>query len=127
MAILCFVAALVYLPLMLLAPSKFAMLFTLGSVASHCAVAFTYANPLEYVQSLISRKDNLLFVGLYFLSVFGTLYSALGAGSYMGTVVCSSVQFGCVIWFFCSYIPGGTTGLRKLAGYLLGIFKRIFV
>uniref|UniRef100_A0A914V697 Vesicle transport protein n=1 Tax=Plectus sambesii TaxID=2011161 RepID=A0A914V697_9BILA len=37
------------------------------------------------------------------------------------TLVCSAVQFVCLIWFVLSYVPGGERGLR----FITSIFTRV--
>ena len=75
-AMLCFFLAFMYLPVLLFTPGKFANFFTLGSLFTHLALAFTLANPLEYFRRMLQRKDDTWLGILYVFSVIGTMYAS---------------------------------------------------
>ncbi|CAB4057144.1 unnamed protein product [Lepeophtheirus salmonis] len=114
MGLLCFVLASLYFPILLLQSRKFALLFTLGSIFTLSSFSFLYG-PWAHIQSLflLPKKDSLLRPSI-FLTLFGTLYAALGLQSTILTIIFAFVQVGALIWFVVSYIPGGQTGIEYL-------------
>ncbi|PHJ20323.1 sft2-like domain-containing [Cystoisospora suis] len=110
------------LPLLVFAPSKFALLFTLGSVCIMVSLAF-----LRGVTALVvhlSEPARLPFTISYGLSLFLTLYATLWAKSYVLTLVFSLVQLLALSSFLVSYIPGGKHMLKFIGGAVWQMVKR---
>ncbi|OMJ83358.1 hypothetical protein SteCoe_15762 [Stentor coeruleus] len=72
---LLFVFSLSFLPMILVFPQKFALLFSLGSLVMQVAMSYLKSNVWEYIQALFS-KENAVVSGLYFGSMFFTIYAA---------------------------------------------------
>ncbi|XP_040577666.1 uncharacterized protein [Lepeophtheirus salmonis] len=123
MGLLCFVLASLYFPILLLQSRKFALLFTLGSIFTLSSFSFLYG-PWAHIQSLFASKERLPFTSIYFLTLFGTLYAALGLQSTILTIIFAFVQVGALIWFVVSYIPGGQTGLRFMSRIFSSFCKK---
>jgi hypothetical protein len=123
-------ALFVMLPMLVLAPAKFATSFTLGCV---CVMASFFALR-GWKQQLIHMvgRERLPFTGAYLGSIFGTLYSSLWLHSYLMSIFFSGVQVFALLYYVSSYFPGGASGVKLLtssiySGFvnLLGIiFKR---
>lgn len=112
------------LPLLVFAPSKFALLFTMGSLCFLAALAL-----LRGVAALfrhLVEPSRLPFTAVYFSSLFLTLYATLMAKSYMLTLVFSMLQLCGLTSFLVSYIPGGTHMLKFLGQAAWQILRKAF-
>mmetsp|Transcript_41072 Transcript_41072/g.89749 ORF Transcript_41072/g.89749 Transcript_41072/m.89749 type:complete len:146 (-) Transcript_41072:83-520(-) len=107
-----------FLPMIVFAPQKFALLFTLGSLCFMASFSILRGH-IAFFRHLISRS-RILFSTTYVLSMLGTLWASLVYRSYVLTVVFSSVQVTALVWFLVSYIPGG----RRALGFAWSIAWR---
>lgn len=109
-AIVCFFVAFLTLPILALKPAKFALAFSLGSLL--VMFGFTILiGPINHIKHLVS-KDRLPFSFVYLSSLGLTLYFALKAHSYFGSLICGGVQIFALITYVLAYFPGGTQTLR---------------
>ncbi|TFK37611.1 ER-to-golgi vesicle protein transport Sft2 [Crucibulum laeve] len=109
-AAVCFFVAFLTLPLLAIRPAKFALAFSLGSLL----VMFGFSvliGPVNHIKHLVS-KERLPFSLIYFSSLGLTLYFALGAHSYLGSLLCGAVQVVSLVAYVLAYFPGGTQTLR---------------
>lgn len=120
-ATVCLVGAFMFLPVVLLFPQKFGLLFSLGSICVHVALSYLKSGPMEYLWGLISSKDTFLLSFIYFGSLYGTVWAAVVWGSYLWVLGFTTLQAGSIVWFFFSLFPGGTEGLKTVMGYGLGL------
>lgn len=120
-AIVCLVSAFMFLPVVLLFPQKFGLMFSLGSICVHVSLSYLRSGPLEYLWGLISSKDTFLLSFIYFGSLYGTVWAAVVWGSYLWVLGFTSLQAGSIVWFFFSLFPGGTEGLKTVMNYGLGL------
>jgi hypothetical protein len=72
----------------------------------------------EYLQALFS-KENTIVSGLYFGSLFFTLYAAGILGNYLIVVVACGIQGFAILWYIFSMFPGGKNGFLSLFKYSL--------
>eukprot|EP00812_Abedinium_dasypus_P011231 NODE_4801_length_640_cov_94.241026.p2 GENE.NODE_4801_length_640_cov_94.241026~~NODE_4801_length_640_cov_94.241026.p2 ORF type:complete len:160 (+),score=66.36 NODE_4801_length_640_cov_94.241026:56-481(+) len=99
-----------FLPLLLIAPQKFALLFTLGSMtmlSSFAVLTGPYALSAQLMQ-----REKLPFSGAYCTSLVGTLWATLFMRSFALTAIFAFVQAIALAYFLMSYVPGGTTCLN---------------
>ncbi|XPS75306.1 protein transport protein sft2 [Ascochyta lentis] len=101
---------LMFTPIFIVKPRKFAILWTMGSVLFLAAWS-VMMGPLQYVQHLISGP-RLPFTAAYFGSIALTLYFSLGLHSTILTFIAVIAQLVSLLWFTVSYFPMGSTGLR---------------
>ncbi|KAJ1658059.1 protein transport protein sft2 [Dispira simplex] len=106
----CFLLAFFTLPMLVLAPQKFATAFTLGSLL--LMVGFAFLKGLKAHVYHLCSLARLPFTFTYFGSMALTLYFTVGNPSYLGTILSSVVQIVALVWYFVSYFPGGTNSLR---------------
>ncbi|KAF2804866.1 SFT2-domain-containing protein [Mytilinidion resinicola] len=107
--------ALMFTPLFIVKPRKFAILWTMGSLLFLASWA-VMMGPLQYMQHLISGP-RLPFTAAYFGSIALTLYFSLGLHSTILTVVAAIAQLVALLWYLVSYFPMGSTGLRFAARF----------
>eukprot|EP00752_Nemacystus_decipiens_P009725 g8685.t1 len=98
------------LPTIVLRPHKFALTFTLGSFFFMGSFAML-KGPAAHMKSMLAR-DRLPFSVAYLGSMGGTLYACLVLQSYVMVVGFSAVQLLALAWYFLSFVPGGSQGMR---------------
>lgn len=99
-----------FLPMIVFAPQKFALLFTLGSLSFMFSFSILRGHS-AFIRHLLSRS-RALFTATYAISMVGTLWASLVYRSYILTVLFSIVQVCALAWFLVSYIPGGRQALK---------------
>lgn len=110
LSLLFFGLASMFLPLLAIRPSKFALSFTLGSLC--CMGAFAMLKgPMVYMNNLIHPK-NLAITSSYAFTLGFTLYSCLVVGNYALVVMSAIMQLMSLACFALSSIPGGTASLK---------------
>ncbi|CAK9011527.1 unnamed protein product [Durusdinium trenchii] len=117
----CFLMSLAFffLPMVVLAPQKFALLFTLGSLCFLGSFSALRGHS-AFLRHLLSRS-RLIFTLTYAMSMVGTLWASLVYRSYLLAIAFSAVQVSALSWFLVSYIPGG----RRALGFVTGMAWRI--
>jgi hypothetical protein len=103
-------ATFVFLPMIILAPAKFALTFTLGCVSVLAALASLKGWQAQLTAAL--QRERLPFTGFYAASVVATLYAALVAKSYLLSLGCSGLQAVALCYYVAAYYPGGTESVR---------------
>lgn len=111
----CFVICFFLFPVLSLRPSKFVILWTLGSILFLTSFA-AVMGPLAYLQHLLSGP-RLPFTGAYFGSIFLTFYFALGLRSTILTLFSAIIQMICLVWYLVSYFPMGSSSLRVASSF----------
>lgn len=99
-----------FLPLLPIAPSKFALLFSLGSILVLGSVAWL-KGPMAF-SAILLQKDKLPFTGAYVVGLLGTLWATIIYKSYIFTGVFVFVQVVGLLYFMASYVPGGKVVLN---------------
>ncbi|XP_068699497.1 uncharacterized protein [Montipora capricornis] len=110
MGIFCFTMAGFVAPFLLLKARKFVLLYTMGSLFTIGSFSLLWG-PVNHAKHLCSF-GRLPFTAAYFGSMFATLYMAMVVKSTILTAVFAVLQIVALVWYFVSYIPGGTTGMK---------------
>ncbi|KAK9803362.1 hypothetical protein WJX73_008808 [Symbiochloris irregularis] len=99
-----------FLPVIMLAPAKFAICFTIGSglVMASFVTLKGWKGQLQHMMT----KERLPFSLAYIGSMGGTLYAAMQLHSYILSIVFCVLQFIALLYYVLSYFPGGTAGMR---------------
>ncbi|KAG7378417.1 Vesicle transport protein [Phytophthora pseudosyringae] len=117
LGMLFFGMASIFLPLIMVQPSKFALSFTLGSIC--CMGAFAMLKgPAAYVAGLL-QPNRLLLTSAYFVTLGCTLYSCLILGNYVFVVLSSVMQLMTLGSFALSAFPGGNSSLKAFGALFL--------
>jgi Got1/Sft2-like family len=119
-SVLLFLFSFSFLPMILLFPQKFAILFSLGSLVMQAALSYLKPSAWDYIQALFS-KENTLVSGLYFGSMFFTIYAAGIMGSYVIVLIACGIQTFAILWYVFSMFPGGRSGFLSIVKYSLKI------
>ena len=119
-SLLLFLFSFSFLPVILLFPQKFALLFSLGSLVMQAALSYLKPSVWDYIQALFS-KENTIVSGLYFASMFFTIYAAGIMGNYLIVLVACGIQSLAILWYIFSMFPGGRSGFLTILKYSLRI------
>ncbi|KAH8598988.1 Got1/Sft2-like family-domain-containing protein [Bisporella sp. PMI_857] len=114
-ALACFVLVFTLWPLMMARPTKFAIMWSLGSTLFLASWA-VMMGPVTYAQHLISGP-RLPFTATYFGSIALTLYFSIGRGSTILTLIACFIQLAALVWYLVSYFPMGSSGLRLATSF----------
>ncbi|KAG2438080.1 hypothetical protein HXX76_005689 [Chlamydomonas incerta] len=111
-------AFMLFLPVIILAPSKFALSFTLGClcIMSGFIQLRGFKQQLTHMMSADRLPYSLGYVG----SVLATLYAALVMRSYLLSLLCSGLQVVALLYYLLSYFPGGANGVK----FMLQLFSQ---
>lgn len=90
LSVLFFAMAVFFFPLLVLAPSKFALSFTVGSLMFMSSFAML-RGPTEHVRSLLQR-ERMLFTTGYLGSMLATIYACVIKKSYLMVIIFSATQ-----------------------------------
>ena len=94
-------AFLIGLPMVVLAPTKFAISFTLGSISFMLSFAIL-EGPWEHFKRVFS-SERLPFTVSYVFTIIGTLYCSLSWRNYLATVLFSCLQITALLWYVVSW------------------------
>lgn len=121
LGMICFGLAVSLLPILLINPRKFSLLFSLGSAFTMSSFSFLWG-PYQHMVHLLS-KERLPFTTVYISTLALTLYFAMGLQSAILTPIAAVAQVIALTWFVVSYIPGGQTGLRFMTKMCSGFCR----
>ncbi|XP_078166087.1 protein transport protein sft2-like [Carex rostrata] len=119
-----FVAFVMFLPVMVLMPQKFAISFTLGC-AFIIASLFALKGPANQLSHMTS-KERLPFTLGFVGCMAGTIYVSMVLHSYLLSVLFSALQVLALGYYTISYFPGGSTGLKFLSSSLTSTVLKLF-
>ncbi|KAI8467688.1 MAG: Got1/Sft2-like family-domain-containing protein [Monoraphidium minutum] len=119
-----FMAFFIFLPVIILAPSKFALAFTIGC----CLVlsAFAALKGWRRQAALMLERERLPFTAGYLGSVGLTLYAAIFLHSYLLSLGASALQVVALLYYLTSYYPGGTDSVRWFLSMFASAASRCF-
>jgi len=118
------VMSLNFLPILILAPQKFALLFTIGSITM--LSSFVVLGGARAFGSQLMQRDKLPFSIAYGVSLVGTLWATIIARSYIFTGIFAAVQAISLLYYLATFFPGGRSALNMI-GRLAGRSVRTVV
>jgi hypothetical protein len=109
-----FLAIFVLLPAIAIAPSKFALAFTIGC----CLVlsGFAALKGWRRQAAAMFARDRLPFTLGYLGSIALTLYASVFMRSYLLSLLASALQAVALAYYFASFYPGGTDSVKWVLG-----------
>ncbi|CAN3375043.1 hypothetical protein DIURU_005155 [Diutina rugosa] len=121
---LCFVLCVFMFPVLALRPTKFAMLWTMGSLLF--IVSFgVLSGPVAYTKHLLSAS-RIPFTAIYFGSVVMTVWSALVLKSTVLVIISSAIELVAVVYYVVSYFPFGAQAITFFSSYIMGYVGGFF-
>lgn len=113
-----------FLPLLPIAPQKFALLFAIGSMIVMGSLAFL-KGPKALGTQLIQR-EKLPFSATYVVSLVGTLVATIILRSFILTAVFGLTQAIALSYFLASYVPGGKAVLNFCGKCTSKVTQKLF-
>ncbi|ANZ73689.1 BA75_01162T0 [Komagataella pastoris] len=113
-SVVCFIICVLLFPVLTLKPTKFALLWTMGSVFFLASFGVLQGAKNYFIH--LTSAERLPFTVGYFASITSTLVFAVVLKSTILVILSCLVQFIAMIWYFISYFPGGKHGLRFTSG-----------
>jgi hypothetical protein len=107
-----------YVPMIVIKPSKFAIPYTVGNLMSMGSTGFLVGAGRQCKTMFDSTRRQASSV--FFVSMFATLYFAFVRKSGIGTIVFVIIQLMAYAWYIASYIPFGRALLKKCTFGLAG-------
>ncbi|CUV06490.1 unnamed protein product [Cryptosporidium hominis] len=105
-----------FLPIIVVSPHKFAILFTFGSF--FFMASFAVLKGLGGFLKYMVEKERLPFSFVYISSLSLTLYATLFLKSYLLTLLFSLVQIIALVSFLITNFPGGYSALNYVSNNL---------
>ncbi|KAK9867185.1 hypothetical protein WJX84_003717 [Apatococcus fuscideae] len=120
-----------FLPVIILAPNKFAISFTIAS--GFIMAALTALKGWRQQLQHMMTQERLPFTAVYMGSMGGTLYAAMYMHSYIMSLLFCGIQVLALVYYVASYFPGGSAGVkfimsliyRAIANCMYGVQKAI--
>lgn len=106
------------IPLIFVAPAKFAVPYTLGSLISMGSTMFM-VGPTKQLQNMC-KEDRRLTTSIYLSSMIGTLAFAM-IGGLVGTfmcLICIFAQMASMIWYVARYVAVRCRAISSVLSYL---------
>ena len=117
--------SLFFLPLILISPKKFALLFALGTFVSISSFIFYYGT-LKFVE-LLFNKDRIWFTVIYLTGFLGCLFFPTFFGkSYFIILMFSGLELISTLFFILTFLPGGYASIRIFTNLFISQVKRLF-
>ena len=106
------------LPFFVIAPRKTANLINIGSICIISSFA-VIKGPYQFlIKDLLLHPTKWLVAWLYVLSICLTFYSSMVLKMYLPTIGALVIELTCLMYFICSYFPGGQQGMQYIMQFL---------
>ena len=122
--ILLIILSLMMLPLVVIAPQKFSLFFSLGSLLILSSFAFLQ-DPITYFKSFFTGQ-NAIFSACYLGSLLISLYASLIMKKYIPTLLSTALQFMALLYYTFSKFPNGMRMISMLNSCTVGLCTKIF-
>jgi hypothetical protein len=96
-----------FIPMIVVAPRKCANLINVGSICIISSFAILKGPYKFLVTDNLLNKTRFIPAWLYCLSLLMTLWAAMIKRNYILTIISLSIEVICLIYFICSFFPGG--------------------
>ena len=117
--------SLFFLPLILISPKKFALLFALGTFVSLSSFIFYYGT-IQFFE-LLFNKDRIWFTLVYLTGFFGCIFfPAFLYKNYFIILAFSGLEMISTLFFILTFLPGGYSSIRMFINLFISQFRRIF-
>ena len=123
--IIVIIISLLFLPLIVIAPKKFTLLFALGTFVSISSFIFYFGTNKFF--EVLFNKDRIWFTLIYLTGFFGCLFFPVFFDkNYILILIFSGLEFISTLFFILTFLPGGYSSIRMLSNILCSQIKRIF-
>mmetsp|Transcript_38643 Transcript_38643/g.37001 ORF Transcript_38643/g.37001 Transcript_38643/m.37001 type:complete len:160 (-) Transcript_38643:52-531(-) len=104
--------SLLSLPMLIVSPTKFTLLFTISMIATLVGLAFMNG-PQSYLKKLTIKK-NRIATGVLLGSILLSLYFSIISGSYLLSLLFCFIQFNAVLLYFFNTFPFGWNAIKSM-------------
>ena len=114
-----------FLPLIIITPKKFTLLFALGTFVSISSFLFYFGTNKFF--DVLFNKDRIWFTIAYLTGFLGCLFfPAFFGKNYILILVFSGLEMISTLFFILTFIPGGYSSIRMFTNIFFSQFKRLF-
>ena len=114
-----------FLPLIIITPKKFTLLFALGTFVTILSFIFYFGTNKFF--DVLFNKDRIWFTVIYLTGFFGCLFFPTFFGkNYFLILVFSGLEMVSTLFFILTFIPGGYSSIKILTNLFCSQFKRLF-
>ena len=114
-----------FLPLILITPKKFTLLFALGTFVSISSFIFYFGTNKFF--DVLFNKDRIWFTVAYLAGFFGCLFFPSFFGkNYILILFFSGLEMISTLFFILTFIPGGYSSIKMFTNIFFSQFKRLF-
>ena len=118
--------ALFFLPVIVIAPRKCANLINVGSICILASFSVLKGTYKFLVEDMLFNKQKWFFAWLYFGSLILNIYFSMVLKNYILTLISLGIELVCLLYFVCSYFPGGTKGMKYMLSFAWKATKKLF-
>ena len=101
-----------FLPMIVVAPKKCANLINIGSILIIASFAVLKGPYKFLVTDNLLNKERFFPSWCMLISIVVTLWSSMIRKSYLFTLASLAIEVVCLMYFICSFFPGGDTGMK---------------
>ena len=114
-----------FLPLIIITPKKFTLLFALGTFVTISSFIFYFGTNKFF--DVLFNKDRIWFTVIYLAGFFGCLFFPTFFGkNYFLILVFSGLEMISTLFFILTFLPGGYSSIKMLSNLFCSQFKRLF-
>ena len=114
-----------FLPLIIITPKKFTLLFALGTFVSISSFLFYFGTNKFF--DVLFNKDRIWFTVAYLTGFFGCLFfPAFFGKNYILILVFSGLEMISTLFFILTFIPGGYSSIKMFTNIFFSQIKRLF-
>ena len=114
-----------FIPLILIVPKKFALLFALGTFV--CISSFIFYFGTNKFFDILFNKDRILFTIIYITGFFGCLFfPVFFEKNYLLILIFSALEMISTLFFILTFLPGGYSSIKMIITLICSQIKRIF-
>ena len=119
------IISLLFLPLVVIAPKKFTLLFALGTFVSISSFIFYFGTNKFF--EVLFNKDRIWFTLIYLIGFFGCLFFPVFFNkNYFLVLIFSGLELISTLFFILTFLPGGYGSIKMLSNLFCSQIKRIF-
>ena len=107
----CSLLSSMFVPLMMVKPSRFAVPYSLGNICSICSTMFLLG-PVSQIRKMF-HADRRAATLVYFATMIGTVVAAVVTGRVLPVLLLTFAQTVAMLWYSLSYIPGARGLIRR--------------
>ena len=114
-----------FLPLIIITPKKFTLLFALGTFVTISSFIFYFGTNKFF--DVLFNKDRIWFTVVYLTGFFGCLFfPTFFDKNYFLILVFSGLEMISTLFFILTFLPGGYSSIKMLTNLFCSQFKRLF-